>query len=75
MDVFSTELGILLKFVKTSEFRGGGEVEPEPSPTPHGTPLPETCSRAAHMWVRKTTTEPHILTHVNTQCLMLGIQN
>jgi hypothetical protein len=24
MDVFSTELGIRLSFVKTSEFRGGG---------------------------------------------------
>jgi hypothetical protein len=33
MDVFSTELGIRLGFVKTSEFRGG-----EP-PAPFGTPL------------------------------------
>jgi hypothetical protein len=27
-DVFSTELGIRLSFVKTSEFRGGGVLNP-----------------------------------------------
>jgi hypothetical protein len=37
MDVFSTELGIRLSFVKTSEFRGG--VNPAPQTTPLGTPL------------------------------------
>jgi hypothetical protein len=30
MDVFSTELGIRLSFVKTSEFRGGGGDPPNP---------------------------------------------
>jgi hypothetical protein len=39
-DVFSTELGIRLSFVKTSEFRGGGWFEP-PKP-PLGTPLRRT---------------------------------
>jgi hypothetical protein len=35
MDVFSTELGIQLSFVKTSEFRGGGDgFEPPPTPPP-----------------------------------------
>jgi hypothetical protein len=36
MDVFSTELGIRLSFVKTSEFRGVGGLNPPPL----GTPLP-----------------------------------
>jgi hypothetical protein len=36
MDVFSTELGIRISFVKTSEFRGGGV---EPTRSPLGTPL------------------------------------
>jgi hypothetical protein len=36
-DVFSTELGIRLSFVKTSEFRGGGGFEPPKNPL--GTPL------------------------------------
>jgi hypothetical protein len=36
MDVFSTELGIALTFVKTSEFRGEGV---EPPKLPLGTPL------------------------------------
>jgi hypothetical protein len=30
MDVYSTELGIRLSFVKTSEFRGGGGLNPNP---------------------------------------------
>jgi hypothetical protein len=34
--VFSTELGIRLSFIKTSEFPGGGGLNP---PTPFGTPL------------------------------------
>jgi hypothetical protein len=38
MDVFSTELGIRLCFVKTSEFRGGGVVVETPNPI-LGTPL------------------------------------
>ena len=33
MDVFSTELGIRLSFVKTSEFQGGFE-HPKPPPLP-----------------------------------------
>jgi hypothetical protein len=32
MDVFSTELGIRLSFVKTSEIWGGGLNPPKPSP-------------------------------------------
>jgi hypothetical protein len=36
-DVFSTELGIRLSFVKTSEFRGGAFETPKPPPL--GTPL------------------------------------
>jgi hypothetical protein len=40
MDVFSTELGIRLSFVKTSEFRGGGWT-PQ---LPLGTPLSVPCS-------------------------------
>jgi hypothetical protein len=36
MDVFSTELGIRLSSVKTSEFRGEGGLNPQ---TPIGTPL------------------------------------
>jgi hypothetical protein len=32
MEVFATELGIWLRFVKTSEFReGGGDLNPPPS--------------------------------------------
>jgi hypothetical protein len=38
MDVFSTELGIRLNFVKTSEFRGGGGLTPQTSFS-FGTPL------------------------------------
>ena len=34
MNVFSTELGIRLSFVKTSEFRGEFE-HPKPPPHPH----------------------------------------
>jgi hypothetical protein len=37
---FSTELGIRLSFVKTSDFRGGGGVE-HPNPS-YGTPLRST---------------------------------
>jgi hypothetical protein len=33
VDVFSTELGIRLSFVKTSKFRGGGEPPPPPHPS------------------------------------------
>jgi hypothetical protein len=36
MDVFSTEQGIRLSFVKTSEFWGGGVIEPL---KPRGLPL------------------------------------
>jgi hypothetical protein len=42
-NVFSTELGIRLSFVKTSEFRGGGF---EPPKSPLGTPL----LRASTSW-------------------------
>jgi hypothetical protein len=39
MDVYSTELGILLIFGKTSEVRGGGGLKP-----PFGTPLYSSVS-------------------------------
>jgi hypothetical protein len=42
MDVFSTELGIQLSFVKTSKFRGGG-VEPSPQTPPLCSPLCVCC--------------------------------
>jgi hypothetical protein len=32
-DVYSTELGIRLSFVKTSEFQGGGGVQPATTPS------------------------------------------
>jgi hypothetical protein len=38
MDVFSTELGIQFSFVKTSEFRVGGRVEPTKPPPPQPPP-------------------------------------
>jgi hypothetical protein len=41
-DVFSTELGIWLSFVKTSEFRGVGVVFETPKPRP---PLPYATAR------------------------------
>jgi hypothetical protein len=44
MDVFSTELGIRLSFVKTSEFRGGGFEPPQPPPLRYATEVLHICS-------------------------------
>jgi hypothetical protein len=39
MDVYSTELGIRLSFGKTSEFRGGGGLNPQPFPLRYATDI------------------------------------
>jgi hypothetical protein len=48
MDVFFTELGIQLSFVKTSEFRAGFEPPPKPH-LPHDTPLTEYVAESIFM--------------------------
>jgi hypothetical protein len=64
MDVFSTELGILLSFVKTSEFRGsgGGGLKAPPHPR-YGTGFVSiTCNVTA---LRKAVTL-QVCTHLKT---------
>jgi hypothetical protein len=51
MDVYSTELGIRLSFVKTSEFRGGGGLIP---PNPLGTSLVRIALQTLYTTVIKT---------------------
>jgi hypothetical protein len=45
MDVFSTELGIQLNFIKTSEFRGGGGLTPPRYATGSSNQLPHLVSK------------------------------